>query len=222
MKRLLFVCLSLLGLIIGSSSAHATTLVSGKLSDKIGYWYKMDFGSIFSGGPGAATYEGAKITAFDQLASIVTGANKPTKLDLNFHTGTGPNSKLNVTTAELTLFDANGGLLLKAVIGPNGTNGIASLTPGVGVGAQYDFHGNFNVVGGSLFTQNLVVGSIFANFNYDIGDYSVKNDFHAHTGSFLISYTPVPPSDIPEPASSVLLLSSLAGFAARRRKAIKI
>jgi len=221
MKKMLFVCLALLGIVGSSSYAHATALlVAGDYADahRFGLWYNMS-GHTYVLGDASATSHRIDISQFSFLASFLTGANRPATMEFNTIIAGGTITHPKVTSADLSFYNSSGELLLRAQGVPNST--LVDIIHLNGVNGQLDIFSTLNVTGGSLFTSGLVNGTITANVDFNnVLAINKYKDIHFSDGNFSISYNPkIPPNEIPEPATSVLLLSSLAGIVARRKKA---
>lgn len=191
------------------SSAYATTLVSGYLAGNAGYW----FGTYQKGYTFINNKEkDVPISGFTFLDSIASFSGKtPTSLYANWMTN-GSTNGYQLTAGKVDFYSGTE-LILSLAAKP--LSGAISMTPAVGVAGDFTLNGLYDVVGGSI--ANRFTGPLSFNLNYDIGKIYNGADFHFYGGSFSLSSSGGGTA-VPEPASSVLLISSLAGIAARRRK----
>jgi len=218
MKRILYACLVAL-LALGTGTANATsTLVGGTLAGKGGYWFQMNKGFLFNE---VGSDQGpVNISSFDFLSAFMTGADKPTKVSLTYMgDASDPLSHKDITASTLTIYGLNNEVLLTASINSPGF-GYMNINSALGAAGQFDLYGSYIVSGGKYFDDGLVNGTISLAVNYANGLIANSQDFHFTGGKFEVGYNPVAP--VPEPTTSVLLLSSLAGIAARRKKASKV
>ena len=219
MKRILYACLLALLSVGVTGTANATsTLVGGSLEGKGGYWFQMDKGFLFN----EVGYDQGpvNISSFNFLSAFMTGADQPTKISLDFMGDpNGPLIGKTITASTLTIYGLNDEVLLVATLKAP-SQGYINLMPAVGEHGNFDLAGLYDVSGGKYFDDGLVTGTINLAVNYATGVLANSQDFHFTEGKFAIYYDES--STVPEPTSSVLLISSLAGIAARRKKASKV
>lgn len=106
------------------------------------------------------------------------------------------------------------------------SNGLLSAIYRSGAAGQLNVNGVFNVTGGSLFANGLVTEPLYIEIAFDSVWSNKPADLKAHAGHFTFyrrdgGTPPPPPSTVPEPASMILLGSSLLGAAKMRRRNIQ-
>ncbi len=97
--------------------------------------------------------------------------------------------------------------------------GHASAKPLLGAAGQLDVVGLFNVTGGLAFEESRVRGLVYLEMFFDSVFATGGGDMGAIFGRINLYSRPSegPPSEVPEPASLVLLSSSLLGLARMQR-----
>lgn len=219
MKNVLIPYLLLLSLCFGLGVAQATTLVAGDVgpNQSGGVWaqHSNKF-YLFYDITNTRGVDKIPIGSFSAISNILIGVNKPTHIVLS-GMGTGNSGTSDLTVADFSLYNGST-LLLSATLGNN--DGTLSYINRLGLAGNFDFLSDLTVNGGSLFTAGLVEGIINVAVNGNNGYYAKPKDFLFQDISFSVSYNPLapPPNPIPEPATSMLLISSLVGIVAKRNR----
>ncbi len=210
MRKIILTTCVALGAIFSSSPAFATTLVDGKIAGSGGFW----FADYNKGYTFINNREGAvPLTSLTALDRTVFGTSTPTSVYLTWMTAAGSTNEREVTNATVTFYRGTELLLGLSAI-PN--TGHVSMIPGIGARADFSLDGLFSAVSGSL--ASLIHSPLDVSINYNIGIVHKGVDFHFTDGSIKVERTSES-EPVPEPASAVLLLSSLIGLKARNRKA---
>lgn len=208
MRKLFYCALTLMYSVCPFENSFAAPLLSSSIEGQGAHWYTMDAGYLFNQegvdqGPVA-------LNNFNSVDPILSDANKPAKISLSWKTSpTSSFTDLSLRNSELLLFDARDQLLLSASLISG--SGSIDIVHEVGQNGEFNYLASFNITGGSLFSSGQLTGGIIANVIYSESILANDGDFHFTNGSIELS-------SVPEPASSVLLISSLAGIVARRKK----
>lgn len=215
MRKLFYYALTLVNLICPYENSFAAPLLSSNINGQGAHWYTMDGGYLFN----KDGFDKGPVTLnnFNSFNPIFSNSNKPAKISLSWMTApTSSFTDLSLRNSELLLFDAQNQLLLSAsLISGSGSIDIVHES---GQNGEFNYLASFNITGGSLFSSGQLSGGITANVIYSESILANDGDFHFTNGSIAIGRSGTT-TEVPEPASSILLLSSIAGIVARRRKA---
>ena len=219
MNRNFLVALLVSALVLFAPKAEAVTiggveyerLLSGNVNGKVGQWYAMRKGYSFGVYSDAERWTQVNITSTAFQADSLDNADAASRFSFEFMKDTTAASGALQST-DLKLFDAAGNALLVLQL----SSGAIASTPILGAAGDFTLTGLFSVVGGDWFTEGIVTGGIYASINYANGVISNSKDFHASGGSFTL-YSRAGETEIPEPASALLLLSGGVGAVWKRR-----
>ena len=186
------------------------SVASGKLDGYFGMWEYYKMGGTYLVHP---TILDVNVTSSQIKDASLAGDGAPSKYVSNFmlqnvgYFGA-------VMSGDVKIENRLGQSLLELEYVSNGT---FSGTLQLGAAGEADLVGLYRVTGGTWYDPGTL---IYSTLNYATGYGRARHDFYWTNGTFNLyaaKQTEGPPTEVPEPATSALLISSLAAVARLRR-----
>ncbi len=182
-------------------------ILSGSLDGYFGIWKYYQKGTTYTTHPTDLT---VRVNNTTLLGDTLAGKESASRFESNFMTNSGTYFGA-VTAGEVKINGATGNSLLKLEYL---SNGLASGVLALGAAGEANLVGLYRVTGGSWLTPGTL---IYSTLNFAAGSGYAKNDFYFSNGTFNLYAAHRSENEVPEPATSALLLSSLVGAAIRKK-----
>jgi PEP-CTERM motif len=223
LRNIKFFTVILLAIFASGNNAEAITVGGQEYTKILSFTSKDDFG-YWTKGLKYFTFRGDNDVVRPNRVGVVTFRD-PSLAGVNFNQvlAMGKMADKNVThtaitEGSLTLYGDNNTVLLTAIYS---SNGFLDAISRPGRAGQLDVDGVYRVTGGSLFTSGTITSDLYIDISFDnIWRNNTRDgDIRANLGTFTFYRRNGgnPPNPVPEPASMILLGSSLLG-ASRMRK----